>query len=489
MKIARRISAAVSAFRSGYVAARDPAGRQPWRAPRGGPNEEIGRAALTVAARARDAVRNNPYAARIVDIWVANAIGTGITTRWPHGTPQSVVWAGWSDGMACDAERTQSWAGLQALAFRGMVESGEALIRFRQVRPSRDNPVGLEMLVMEGDRLDWSRTGKTQDGNRIVQGIEVNTVGAPVAYWLLPPDEMAAFGGLRTLAAERVPAQDIIHLFRRRRPGQMRDVSWLAPVLWPLRDLGHYEAALIRKAEIEACLTAIVTDDTDDAVTAPASHLLKDARGQGVEAFEPGMILYRSATGGSVDIVNPSGGGSHQGFAKRTLEAASVGGGLTYDQVSGDLSEANYSSLRAGKIEFRQLLAQIQYTMLVPQLAQRVARRFHDAGVLAGLWPEVMPKTEHVPPAPEMIDPLKDGLALIALVRAGFKPPQDAAGELGYDWATLISMLKSADVDRDREGLIQDSDARRTAGSGGAQNAAQNAAVELGKKAMTDAAA
>ena len=51
--------------------------------------------------------------------------------------------------------------------------------------------------------------------------------------------------------------------------------------------------------------------------------------------------------------VPPSGGGSHTAFARRALEAASVGAGLTHDQVSGDLTAANYSSLRAGKIEFR----------------------------------------------------------------------------------------------------------------------------------------
>jgi capsid protein len=41
------------------------------------------------------------------------------------------------------------------------------------------------------------------------------------------------------------------------------------------------------------------------------------------------------------------------------LEASAVGTGLTYDQVAGDLTQANYSSLRAGKIEFRRLCEQV----------------------------------------------------------------------------------------------------------------------------------
>jgi hypothetical protein len=94
----------------------------------------------------------------------------------------------------------------------------------------------------------------------------------------------------------------VLHLYRKRRPGQLRDVSWLAPVLLRLRDLGDYETALLMKAKIEACLAAVVTDDTDEALTGAAANLLRDAQGRPVEAFEPGMILYRRG-GGSVDVV------------------------------------------------------------------------------------------------------------------------------------------------------------------------------------------
>ncbi len=83
-------------------------------------------------------------------------------------------------------------------------------------------------------------------------------------------------------------------------------------------------------------------------------------------------------------------------------------------------TQANYSSLRAGKIEFRRLCEQVQYGMLIPMLVRPIAERFHAQGALVGLWVDAMPKgVAHVPPAHEMIDPLKDTTALIAQVRAG----------------------------------------------------------------------
>jgi hypothetical protein len=89
---------------------------------------------------------------------------------------------------------------------------------------------------------------------------------------------------------------------------------------------------------------------------------------------------------------NPSGGGSHAAFARRALEASAVGTGLTYDQVAGDLTQANYSSLRAGKIEFRRLCEQVQYGMLIPMLVRPIADRFHAQGALLGLWGTDVPE-------------------------------------------------------------------------------------------------
>jgi lambda family phage portal protein len=284
------------------------------------------------------------------------------------------------------------------------------------------------------------------------------------------------------LASNFIPARDVLHVFRKRRPGQLRDVSWLAPVLLRLRDLGDYEAALLMKAKIEACLAAVVTDDGEETLTKPGDAnpgLLRDAQGRAVESFEPGMILYRRGQG-DVSVVNPSGGGSHTAFARRSLEAAAVGAGLTYDQVSGDLTQANYSSLRAGKIEFRRLCEQMQYGMLIPMLVRPIAERFHAQGALVGLWADAMPKgVAHVPPAHEMIDPLKDTTALIAQVRAGFVPQPEAAGAFGYDFRSAVEMIREANAALDAAGISLDTDPRRVAKSGGAQDAAQMAAVEI----------
>jgi lambda family phage portal protein len=470
----------------GYAAAQDSRASATWAPSGGSANAEVGVAAATVARRARNAVRNDPYAARVVDLWTGNAVGAGITTRWPDG-PHAEAWRRWADSTACDAEGRLDLYGLQALVMRAVVESGECFVRLLPAEVSSANPVGLRLQVLESDHLDTARNGLVE-GRPTLQGIALGDAGQPLAYWLhrIHPGASWLLPNGGGLASEAVPARDVLHVYRKRRPGQLRDVSWLAPVLTRLRDLGDYEAALLMKAKIEACLAAVVTEEGDEALSGPAAGLLKDAQGRAVEAFEPGMILYRRGAG-SVEVVNPSGGGSHAAFARRALEAAAVGAGLTYDQVSGDLTQANYSSLRAGKIEFRHLCEQVQYGMLIPMLVRPVAERFHAQGALLGLWAAELPAdVSHVPPAHEMIDPLKDTTALIAQVRAGFVPQPEAVGAFGYDWRQVVEMIRAANALLDDAGLALDTDPRRAAKSGAAQDAAQIAAVEI---AATGAAA
>lgn len=479
MNILQRMMGALG-VRSAYSAGRQPASKAPWTPRTGSAKRAQEGAHPRVADRARDAVRNNAYAARIVDLWTANAVGAGITTRWADDAC-ATAWLRWAGNTGCDAERRSDWAGIQVLAMRATVESGEVLIRRRVVRPTPQNPVGLELVVMEADVLDASRTGM-HAGNRVVQGVEVDAVGAPVAYWLRHDAEAWPYGPV-SQRAERVPAEEMIHMFRRRRPGQVRDVSWLAPVLWSLRDLGTYEAALLRKAEIEACLTLVVNEEGEETVTGggdadDAAGRMRDGRGRVVEDVQPGLILYRRG-GGSVEVVNPSSGGSHVGFARRTLESAAVGSGLTYDQVSGDLTNANYSSLRAGKIEFRALLEQVQYAMLIPVMVDRVAEWFHAQGMMLGLWDDAAHARAHRPPAPEMVDPLKDTAAMIAQVRAGFISQQDAVASFGYDFGQVAKAIREANAVLDDAGIVLDTDPRRLAKAGSAHDPAQVAAVEI----------
>ncbi|GGC70393.1 hypothetical protein GCM10011504_55250 [Siccirubricoccus deserti] len=215
----------------GYAAAQD-SRASCWAASGSSATAEVGAAAPTVARRARDAVRNDPYAARIVDLWTGNAVGAGITTRWPD-KPHAEAWRRWSDSTACDAEGRLDLYGLQALVMRAVVESGECFVRLLPAEITSANPIGLRLQVLESDHLDTARQGVIE-GVPTLQGIGLGEAGEPVGYWLHRVHPGASWvlpGGATWLSSQRVPARDVLQIYRKRRPGQLRDVSWLAPVL------------------------------------------------------------------------------------------------------------------------------------------------------------------------------------------------------------------------------------------------------------------
>jgi capsid protein len=175
-----RIRDAWQALR-GYAAAQDSRASS-WATSGGSATAEVGAAAPTVARRARDAVRNDLYAARIVDLWTGNAVGAGITIRWPD-KPHAEASRRWSDSTASDAKGRLDLYGLQALVMRAVVESGECFVRLLPADITPANPIGLRLQVLESDHLDTARQGVIE-GVPTLQGIGLGEAGEPVGYWL-----------------------------------------------------------------------------------------------------------------------------------------------------------------------------------------------------------------------------------------------------------------------------------------------------------------
>jgi lambda family phage portal protein len=141
--------------------------------------------------------------------------------------------------------------------------------------------------------------------------------------------------------------------------------------------------------------------------------------------------------------------------------------GLTYELLTGDLSQVNYSSIRAGLIEFRRRMEALQWQLLVPGLCQPVWRRFVEAAQAAGQLPQ---DTEIIAdwtaPRFEAVDPLKDIQADVLAVRAGVMTLKEAIARQGYEPAQVLREIAETNAELDALGLILDSDPRRSTKTG-----------------------
>ncbi len=435
-----------------------------WIASGTGANAEIGPALNRLRARSRDLVRNNAYAAKAVQALVSNMVGTGLMPRARAseaslGAQADHLWSRFAQ--ECDADGLTDFAGLQALIVRALVESGEALVRLRPRRIEDGLAVPLQLQVLEPDHLDAARTAELPGGGYILQGVEFDPIGRRVAYWLFPrhPGE-ALSGGLQS---QRVPAEQVLHLFERLRPGQVRGVPWFAPVMLKLRDLDDYEEAELVRKKIEACFAAFVTGVEDEETLGRAEI---SAEGQRIESFEPGMIEYLEP-GKDVRFATPSAAGGYAEYMRMQLHAVAAGVGLTYELLTGDLSQVNYSSIRAGLIEFRRRMEALQWQLLVPGLCQPVWRRFVLAAQAAGHLPQDLDLVaEWTAPRFEAVDPLKDIQADVLAVRAGVMTLKEAIARQGYEPGQVLREIAQTNAELDVLGLVLDSDPRRSTKTG-----------------------
>ncbi len=430
-----------------------------WRRVTGSANAETNGQAPILRDRSRDLVQNNSWAVKALGIIVSNTVGTGIVAQ-PKGAKvkvkrASTLWKSWATSPAqCDFEGVNDFAGLQALAVATAVRDGMALVRRRRVG---GRAVPMQLQVLEPDFLD---TAKFQgNGNsRVIQGVQVDPEGRVEGYWLFPyhPGDTGWLGtpAISGLTSQFVPASEVLPVFRKDRAGQLIGVTWFAPVMVPLRDLDAYEDAELVKQKTAACYVGFVTKEADP----------DDDDDSDIEAFEPGAIEHL-APGEQITFANPPKVDGFSEFTRACLRKVAAGLGITYEALTGDYSQVNFSSGRMGWIEMGRNIERWQWQMLIPQLCAPVWDWFVEAARVAGNDLAGVTAT-WTPPRRELIDPHKEYAATKAAIRAGLISLPEAQRELGYDPDELLDEIAASNAALDKREIVLDSDPRRTTNAG-----------------------
>lgn len=413
-------------------------------------NDSILAGGRTAAQRAAYAARNNPYAAAAVQTWCANLIGSGIKPQSQHpaeNTRSDIErrFARWS-GVADYAGLTD-WAGLQLQAARSLVEDGEAFIRLRLIAGE-----GLRLEQLHPSQVPADLHREMAGGARIRAGVEYDARGRRVAYHIYRERPGDAIASIETV---RIPATDMLHILVPLTPGQVRGLSWLAPVLTTLRELDGYQDATIVKAKVEALFAAFVIDPEGQGADLAKGETPID--GTVETGMSPGTIV-NLPPGKDVKFGEPKAAtATYEPFVRTHLRSIATGLGVTYEQLTGDLTGVNYSSIRAGLIEFRRRVEQLQQTVVIHQLCRPAWERFIRLGVLAGDIPgddlDAALAVKWVTPAWEWVDPEKDINAEVAAINAGLKSRSQAIGERGRDAETVDAEIAADNERASRLGL------------------------------------
>jgi lambda family phage portal protein len=418
--------------------------------------------------RSRDLERNDAYAQRALTVIPANVVGHGIvpqakTTAKREKLRYRDAWARWAETTACDFDGLNTFYGLQNLIQRAIARDGEVIVRFRYRPLSEKLPLPLQIQVLESDFIDARMDGtKTSDGLFNVQGIEFDADGRRRFYNLY---EFHPGGGPLNWVgsfykSNRIPASEVMHLFRVDRAGQVRGIPWLASVMLKLKDYGDFSEASLMRQKIAACFTAFVTDADNLGGVLPVGSQVPILG----ETMEPGQIEILKP-GQTVTLADPPPALGFAEFSREQLKAVAAGVGISYESLTGDFSNATFSSARMGRLEMQRNVDCWRWQLLIPRGCTPIWDRFAEAAAIAGQVAKPVP-ADWTPPRKEYVDPTKEIPALISEVRAGFKTWPEAVRETGNDPEATLQEISETNKAMDEAEVVVDTDPRKVTKTG-----------------------
>lgn len=406
-------------------------------------------------AYARMLVRDNAYAWGVIDTIVQSVIGHGIQTQSDlQGADEineqrDALFEDWSK--VADINGVLDWYGIQKLAQREMVEAGEVLVHMVSVNQTDRGivrPVPLALELIEADRLavEMSTLRVPEGENRIIRGVEVDHLGKPVAYHV-HKNHPGDFHIARDIV--RLPASNVLHLFRKDRVGQTRGISWFAPVVNWLRDLGVYVENEMVASAIASCYTAAIKSKSPISMLGEGlGEDTSDANGNPYDYMQPGLIMHLAP---DEDITFGSPGrpnGDAEVWINTILRGIAVGTGLSFETVSRDFSKTNYSSNRASQLEDRRRFRSWQQYMQ-HNLCEPIWNRFCQAASIAGndafpslsemLVDKSLIPHQHLATGWEWVDPRAEGEAATNAIQSNLSTLQMELGKKGLNWRKVLT--------------------------------------------------
>lgn len=313
-------------------------------------------------ARSRALVRKNTYGKRFVDIIKSNVVGPDgvqvnaqkmMANGKPDARSNNAVEAAFRDWAAahCDYNGKSSFADMQYTAVACAAQDGEFL--FEKVVGPQAGKYGFQLKAIDPELLDIDKHQRTANGE-IRMGVEYNLRGRVIRYWFRERNHNGDYQASKTYSIE---ASRIIHCFLPLYPDQSRGLPWTHSALEATKHLEKYQEGAIVNARASANVFNVLRTSPDDPNV-----------GDEDDPSNPGVMLDNIEPGTTVDIgtkelVNIDPTYPHQmfdAFVKSNLRSIASGLGISYHALSNDLEGVNYSSIRAGVLEDRELFKSYQ---------------------------------------------------------------------------------------------------------------------------------
>lgn len=343
-------------------------------------NSQLEKELRTLRARARQLRRDDPYIRRFHSLCRSNVVGpNGFVLRsevlLKNGKPakreREAIERAWKragkKGAICTL-RKRTLIDIENMAVDQIIGDGEVLIM--STENPRENEFGISFKFIDPELLDVNHR-EDNAPYQVRMGVETDRVGRVVAYHLHSQDtthqDFYQWGGKGFI---RVPARRIIHAYFDEFIDQIRGFPHSVAAMKRLRMLDGYEEAELVAARVGSAAMGFIEEAEDGRGIDEADDVIADDEVEEiVEEVEPEIEMepgfHRIAHGSNVHTFqtnHPT--TAYKDYIKTVLRAIASGLGIDYNTLANDLEGVNFSSLRGGVLESRELWKCFQVWMI-----------------------------------------------------------------------------------------------------------------------------
>ena len=448
--------------------------------------------------RASDLARNSPLGQAAITTSTRGVIGSGLklfarpnhkalgisaedARSWSEKTATEFkMWASTTD---CDLNRRNNFFDLQHIAYSSYLTDGDVFCLFRRKVPTPRNPYTLRLQLLEAARISTPTDGgiytsnhvegKAANGNRIVNGIEVDRDGQLVAVYvsnrvpndLIGRDEITTWARVQAFGSKS-GMPNILQVSHDERAGQYRGIPYLAAIIETLKQISRYTNAELSSAIVRTFFSLFFVQPLQN--YGIDNVLGKQAEPDiNLDEYKLGAGTLNALPRG-VDVKSVDSGSSTTAF-KDFVGAlvTQIGAALSIPKEVLTCSfNASYSASRAALLQFndevqrrrewfiRDFCRPVYEAWLTEAVAiGRVqATGYFDDPVRRMAWSEA----SWYGPSMSTRDPLKEMQAAMLRLEAGLSTREKEAAELtGTDYDTNMEQQRYEEGERDGRGLDQ----------------------------------
>lgn len=473
---------AMMAVAGGYVAGRvDKRSLSAWKVSNGSADADILPDLPTIRERCRDLARNSPIASGAIAGVVNSVIGTGLSVQSTVDAEflglsedqaseiQKLIereFRGWADSTDCDAARTCDFYMLQELVFRSTLESGDVFALLPMIRTGAAYQTKIQLF--EGDRVSNPKGQK--ESARFCGGVELDSYGAPLRYHIRTshPGEIGGAPVAQWQSYEafgkRTGRRNVLHCYRKLRPGQTRGVPYLAPVVDSIKQIDRYTDAEIMAAVVGGMFSVFVKTEAGLSL-ADMTTGLAPASGTPELNLKPGAIIDLNP-GESIEVANPGRPNvNFDPFIRAILGQVAVALEIPVEVLTKQFL-SSYSASRAALLEAWKFF-KTRRAWLVTVFCQPVFEAWFDEAVAIGRIPapgyfsdpatrRAYLGTTWIGDDPGQLDPLKEVTAAKQRIELGISThAEETAALTGGDWETKHYKLAREVKMRREAGLME----------------------------------